>query len=145
MTEAETSVPQPAGISNMSRRSLLGALAGLAAFATAPTAEGVEKPVTLEQAALMDFEPWDAERTFNINNADLRKVADHHLIVAHAAGGVMCKNKKELIALHKNLPEVDFLIENLAEAVTFFDTLREMLTAAEARLFVAGAAVELGA
>lgn len=139
MLEDNRHLTQPPTCSN-TRRSLLAAIAGVAALAVVPAVEAGERPVTLAEAAAMEFEPWT--EGFDLNDPDLRATADHHLLIAHVASGIMLKTKAELITFRREISDEDvgLLMRDLDSAVAFLRTVLGMLEAAEARLFVAEAA-----
>ena len=99
--------------------------------------QGKAKCCTLEQAAAIDFEPWQ-DADFEVPT--LEEIANPHLILCRLAYGIMHKSKPELVQSFANgattiLP----WIGHLEESRRFFMGAAQLLELAHLRLIIAGA------
>ena len=103
------------------------------------------KPMTDEQWAAMDFEPWTHNEDEWKPPTDKEWADDTRLPTVRLAWHLMHKTKAELMAGTAKMGDKDGvrLIEGIAEAREFFERFVAVLELAENRLICAGTAVEL--
>jgi hypothetical protein len=106
--------------------------------------EGSVKCCTLEQAAAIDFEPWQNDPAYKLPT--LEEIGNPHLIRCRLAYGIMHKTKPDLANLFSGGAEsrtiVLRLIEvggDLEESRKFFEAMATLIEGARLRLIVAGA------
>jgi len=97
---------------------------------------------TLEQAAAIDFEPWQEDRAFKAPT--LEEIRNPHLIRCRLAYGMMHKTKPDLVELFSDSESraiVLRLIEvggDLEESRKFFESAARLIESACLRLIIAG-------
>jgi hypothetical protein len=90
------------------------------------------KCCTAEQAAAIDFEPWQEDRAFKAPT--LEEIRNPHLIRYRLAYGMMYKTKPDLVELFSDA-EVG---GDLEESRKFFEGAAKLIEAARLRLIIAG-------
>jgi hypothetical protein len=100
------------------------------------------KCCTVEQAAAIDFEPWQYDPAFKAPT--LEEIRNPHLIRCRLAYGMMHKTKSDLVELFSDaesrtivlrLIEVDGDLETSRK---FFESTTKLIEAARLRLIIAG-------
>jgi hypothetical protein len=105
----------------------------------APKQQGSVKRCTLEQAAAIDFEPWQDDPAFKLPT--LEEVRNPHLIRCRLAYAMMHKTKPDMVELFSDAeigPIVLKTIGDLEESRKFFVAAAKLIEAAHLRLIVAG-------
>ena len=116
---------------------------------TATNSAADQEPMTAEQWAAVDFEPW-AHREDEWKPPTGEEWQDHirHVFPwIRLAWEVMFKTKTELETIADELEDepLEGLIDRIAHSREFFENFVTVLTAAECRLLWAAAAAELRA
>ena len=95
------------------------------------------KLLTLEEAAAIDFEPWQKYQNLNVSAL---KVDDPHLISLRMAYALAHKSKPELVAAFENAANetLDFL-DDLEASRKFFQARADLINMVSTRLIIAGA------
>jgi len=94
---------------------------------------------TLEQAAAIDFEPWQYDPAFKIPT--LEGVGNPHLIRCRLAYGMMHKTKSDMVELFSEAEcrtAALKMIGDLEESRKFFESAARLIESACLRLIIAG-------
>jgi len=136
----------------MSRRSFAKDAAGIAAAITLPAVPAIadvptlddEGPLTAEQTAAFEFEPWVREPG-GWTPPTGAKLETPCLVTLRIAHAFMFKTKAELIEILDAIDEEagQALFEGFRYTVQYFKMLLTILEAAEARIICAGSVIEL--
>jgi hypothetical protein len=105
--------------------------------AAKPAAPKQQGCCTLEQAAAIDFEPWQYDPAFKIPT--LEEVGNPHLIRCRIAYGMMHKAKPDMVELFSDAEcrtTVLKTIGDLEESRKFFESAATLIEAARLRLIV---------
>jgi hypothetical protein len=94
---------------------------------------------TLEQAAAIDFEPWQYDPAFKVPT--LEEIADPHLIRCRLAYAMMHKTKSDMVELFSDAKcrtTALRTIDDLEESRKFFEGAGSLIDGARLRLIIAG-------
>jgi hypothetical protein len=97
------------------------------------------KCCTVEQAAAIDFEPWQEDPAFKVPT--LKEIENPHLIRCRLAYAMMHKTKPDMVELFSDAesrPIVLKTIGDLEESRKFFVAAARLIEQANLRLIIAG-------
>lgn len=114
---------------------------------TDPAKLADDHPCTLEEAAVLNFEPWQhADDEWKPpSRVEWAELTNTHLIALHFAWAMMFKTKEELgetvVKLYDDEGDLaSELFEMLDRTATFFEALSNLANGASARLLIAASA-----
>jgi hypothetical protein len=108
-----------------------------------------KQPVTDEQLAAFDFEPWKhtPDEWAPPSDAEWAQMARTHLVALRLAWAALHKTKPELMTMVEEIDEDagNDLMNHFVGSISFFEGVLAILKGAEARILCAGSAVNVRA